>query len=571
MKIWVVLPSSHLVLHFLLNLSCLSFFQSFASSTSQSSQTLPFHPFKDVQYLTPTTPFISSPSQQQTGHYGITFLYVLQPRVILPFTQNITISEEKMTIISIKRRPLFTLVAEIPWRKIKLTFHHPNISETYSCDINEMLHANQEYSLIVQLLYDQDLLSIFLYINGILKNSCFHYLTENIFFPRLSSGIFSGYFDRHTQLSLKTDTRPHLIMKINHLLYWNRPLNYLDIQYLSTLSSILIGHQKELIQVDSAHTLTERVQRNWVNRFLPSSQNLSCTTTTTQYGESQICQVSSSVSSDEEVSIVLWPSFYTHAYPSHTLLYLTEQIYESIWNVLHSLPPNASPKIFVPLLTSSNVSDPLYASLIAHFQTLHPIPLTTSHSVDSNQFSSDIFHRLSSVFIVPIQMKSYSHRFFSFAKATTSLMHILYPSLSLSSSTSSRTSTLGTSSVQSLLSIGSIILQETRMQDVDFSISNFLATYPQFRQENLPTPKYLTFISSHIYPRYGWFDALISEAKSYSKDVIVGAKILSSTGKISHFGHELFELPFTGGTEILLVPHDRYRYVILVLFLFILS
>lgn len=77
------------------------------------------------------------------------------------------------------------------------------------------------------------------------------------------------------------------------------------------------------------------------------------------------------------------------------------------------------------------------------------------------------------------------------------------------------------------------------------------------RAVNQAKGSYIFLLSSHILPAENWISPLLAALKAGA--AIAGGKIINLKGQILHAGFEFLSLPYAGGLEVFLTPHDRYR------------
>jgi hypothetical protein len=459
-----------------------------------------------------TTP-VPELNEQTTS---LSLLFIIKPKVIAPISGNITVDIEHYGKLMSNRKPIFAIGNEYPWRKPSVHFTGDT---TIECSIDERLHPNNYYSIFVEIFYERPVLYLTLYLNGVMKNRCNGVMNSPPFehaarsFLERSPGIKLDIADNS---SLKT-------VHVAHVLGWFERLSYSDIQYISTLPYLDLTRQLAAIttsptQTNLLHTPQQRLEFTWFRKYkerVSASSNSLSSRDVCGEGEAGECALPSSMMPiSGKIVLILWPSFYSLVTPAHPLSWYTNDIAEAVTHLLLSLPesPHTYIHIFIPI-----------SDIMAQ---------ETNHVLMQRFQSSNLSGRSLALSLFP----------FSAAPYVSSKLSAKYPYAPIVNAL--------VASIQRDLSPIDTELHSSPFVNIILPVSSASASL---------IPDQIVLLSTHLRPQEGWLNALIADP--LNRNGVIGGKIMSPSALLLHYGYELLELPFTGGIDVYLIPHDKYRYV----------
>eukprot|EP00602_Paraphysomonas_sp_CaronLab_P000321 CAMPEP_0185031604 /NCGR_PEP_ID=MMETSP1103-20130426/19159_1 /TAXON_ID=36769 /ORGANISM="Paraphysomonas bandaiensis, Strain Caron Lab Isolate" /LENGTH=1396 /DNA_ID=CAMNT_0027567171 /DNA_START=153 /DNA_END=4340 /DNA_ORIENTATION=- len=427
---------------------------------------------------------------------------IISPHTVSPIVGNITTSMEIVASAYIDRRRLFSIELEAPWRKPVIYFPLQT-DETLHCALDDRLHTNRNHSLSVQIIYEDSHVVLYVFLDGVLRNRCFASISENPFFATSSSPItalFGGANIKEITVYVE-DKSTQQICDVVSVQMWPRILTYAELQHHS------VGDSQRILSWQHRPPISWYTKANMELNSSPQVPNISpqCSAPSADV-DSEECKTPEGVYSDTSVSstttVVLWPVFYSQRLHAKTPDWFANHIAEAVLTAVAGVDivDGASVSIVIPLT-------------VAHKEAALPLLRQVQSTIKGS-------------------------------KATVYVADITVPPLYGT----------GDAAVYSFATVVNAVVENALNGE-----RNYLESMDE--QVPITTPDYIAFISSHIYLEDGWLGSMLNELSS-SQDTpvsVIGGKLVSPRGEILHFGYEMFELPYTGGTEILLTPHDRYR------------
>jgi hypothetical protein len=446
---------------------------------------------------------------------GVTFSMILEPLVVVPTSGNISVEVEVVARFSHKLSPLFHIEAEYPWRKPRVTFFVPN--KPIHCQVDERLRTNRLYALTTQIIYDDNHLSVYVFLDGILKNRCMEYVTSNPFVRNETvSGVFAPGESNELTFWLD-DTPKNRFVNTIEAIYWPRALTYSEIQFVGSSHIILNSDEGMALAAKgpdlSAHSWYQqaRLRHEQAGMAPVPLQEQECAAA--DAGVDGTCNTATAPALstvvtaplDSNVGVMLWPHFYSEKIVSASPAWYRDHLLESVRHAVDAtraaLRGNGRMDIFLPLTA-------------AHKEQLLSPLRDLQLALSSEQLGVAIF--LCDNRAAPLSGRGPS-AIYSFAAVANEAVSDM------------------------LRGVAVPVVEGTVHERLD----------------------HVAFLSSQVLPELGWLSALLqAEAESSTsaeRRCVVGAKLVSLSGELLHFGYEMFELPYTGGTEVLLTPHDRYR------------
>ena len=460
---------------------------------------------------------VSSYSLQQSKRYnvpnvnessrGLTVSLLLEPFVVKPTVGNVTVEVEAVVRFSLDRKPLFHIEAEHPWRKLRVSVYLSR--NPISCRIDDRLLTNRNYTLTTQLMHDDGHLVVFIFLDGILRSRCIESVESNPFERNNDLGNMFGLLADSNSLSVSVEDTPrNNFLRTHELLYWAEVLPYRDVQFLSATQIVLGTKEGE----STANAGLKRSEHTWYQKtrrglsISTESDQQECTVQPDGEGscESPAPSTPPEASLSSNVALLLWPHFYSQrinsSYPSWFAAHLVDAVENAVW-AIETYVRNSTSRVEVC------------------------IPLTASHKERALESLTQL-----------------QDQYIAAGLSVTLFVHDMsaLPYAGRGDTGLYSYGQVANSAVQEMLSGQATAVKATP------SLSPSAVSH-------------VALLSSHIYPEDGWLQHLLDASGEGAVESVVGGKILAASGELMHFGFEMFELPYAGGTEVLLTPHHRYR------------